>query len=133
MDSNLARLNQVLLHPDNRICANLDAWLSMKGGNGLMMALQDSSAIIPIIKEADLRGLGGSGFPAHVKWNKVAEYDEAHDKYLICNGNEDEPGTFKDRVLLQETPHQLIEGAIITALATGINHIIFYINPDLKN
>jgi len=51
-------------------------------------------------------------------------------KYLICNGNEDEPGTFKDRILLEETPHQVIEGAVIAALATGVNRIIFYINPE---
>ena len=112
-------LNQVLLHPKNRVGANLNAWLAHVGGKGLQIALKDPSSLVPMIKEAGLRGLGGSGFPVHIKWAAVAAQEASQDKYLICNGNEDEPGTFKDRVLLEETPHQVIEGATITALATG--------------
>ncbi len=122
-------LNQVLLRDEIRVGADLDAWIAQGGGEGLKKALQDPSAIIGIIKEAGLRGLGGSGFPTFKKWEFVASYD-ADEKYLICNGNEDEPGTFKDRILLRETPHQVIEGATITALAVGVNRIVFYINPD---
>jgi len=125
------KLNQVLLHPKNRVGADFDAWLSYVGGDGLQIALQDPSALVGLVKEAHLPGLGGSGFPVHIKWAAVAEQKGAGDKYLICNGNEDEPGTFKDRVLLEETPHQIIEGATIAALATGINQVVFYINPDL--
>lgn len=127
------KLNQVLLHPDNRIGADLDAWLAHIGGDGIKVALKDPDALVPMIKAAGLPGLGGSGFPVYVKWEAVARQKEAREKYLICNGNEDEPGTFKDRILLEETPHQVIEGATIAALATGINHIIFYINPDMAN
>lgn len=124
-------LNQVLLHADSRIGADLSLWLEGKGGKGLTAAIKEPEAIIPMIKEACLLGLGGSGFPTYVKWRAVAE--QTHDeKYLICNGNEDEPGTFKDRVLLEETPFQVIEGATIAAVACGINHVIFYINPNLK-
>jgi len=126
----MSQLNQVLLHESNRIGANLDAWLAGNGGKGLEKALEDIAAIIPTIRDAGLRGLGGSGFPTYKKWQFVADQDNSKEKYLICNGNEDEPGTFKDKILLQEAPHQVIEGATITALATGINHIIFYINPD---
>jgi len=97
----------------------------------LRLAVKNPAAIFPAIKEADLRGLGGSGFPVWRKWEAVANEAPAPDKYLVCNGNEDEPGTFKDRLLLEETPHQIIEGALLAALATGINHIVFYINPDL--
>ncbi len=129
----MSQLNQVLLHESNRIGADLDAWLSGAGGKGLSKALQDPQAIIPLIKEAGLRGLGGSGFPTYKKWEFVAAQDNRKDKYLICNGNEDEPGTFKDKILLQETPFQVIEGATITALSCGINHIVFYINPDQKD
>ena len=124
-------LNQVLLREEIRVGADLGAWIAQGGGEGLKKALQDTSAIIGIIKEAGLRGLGGSGFPTFKKWEFVASY-EAEEKYLICNGNEDEPGTFKDCILLQETPHQVIEGATITALAVGVNRIVFYINPDQK-
>lgn len=129
-----APLNQLLRHPDN-CCKQLNEWLDGHGGEGLEIALHNPSTLIPTIKAAGLRGLGGSGFPAYRKWEIVAAQSNKsrnHDRYLICNGNEDEPGTFKDRLLLEESPHQIIEGALITALATGINQVIFYINPDLK-
>jgi len=129
-------LNKVLLNEDHRIGANFKKYLAAGGGEGLKKAFDDPTGIIATIQESGLRGLGGSGFPTHVKWAAVAEQDMSgranKDKYLICNGNEDEPGTFKDIVLLEETPHQVIEGALITALACHINHIVFYINPDQK-
>ena len=125
-------LNQVPLHRDNRVGADFDRWLANHGGEGLQIALQDLSSLIPQIREAGLRGLGGSGFPTYKKWEFVAAQKEARERYLICNGNEDEPGTFKDRILLEETPFQVIEGATIAALATGVNRIVFYINPDQK-
>jgi NADH-quinone oxidoreductase subunit F len=123
-------LNQVLLQPACRVGADFDAWMWDVGGKGLEVALKDPAAIIPMAKAAELRGLGGSGFPTWFKWNAVAT--ETGDKYLICNGNEDEPGTFKDRVLMEHCPHQLIEGATITAIACGINHVVFYINPEFS-
>ncbi len=125
----MEELNQVLLRKEVRVGADLDVWLEHGGGEGLKAALQDPTAIIPQIQEAGLRGLGGSGFPTYKKWGFVAG-NNGEEKYLICNGNEDEPGTFKDCILLEETPHQVIEGAVIAALATGINQIVFYINPD---
>ena len=125
-------LNQVLLHDRNRIGADMEGWLEIGGGEALSKALRDPAAVIDLVREAGLRGLGGSGFPTHIKWSAVAGQKTEGDKYLICNGNEDEPGTFKDRVLLEETPHQVIEGALIAAVATGINRIVFYINPDLE-
>ncbi len=126
------QLNQVLFRKEVRVGADLDVWLEHGGGEGLKVALQDISAITPLIKEAGLRGLGGSGFPTFKKWEFVSSY-EADEKYLIVNGNEDEPGTFKDCILLEETPHQVIEGAVIAALATGVNNIVFYINPDQED
>lgn len=122
-------LNQVLLQPSCRVGADFDAWLWDIGGGGLEAALADPGRIVDMVKEADLRGLGGSGFPTWVKWSAVAQ--QTGEKVLICNGNEDEPGTFKDRVLMEECPHQLIEGATIAALACGIKQVVFYINPHL--
>ena len=124
------QLNQVLLSEHSRVGPNLNSWLQYFGGEGLENALNNVEGIIDVIKEAGLLGLGGSGFPTYKKWQYVAEQQTDGDKYLICNGNEDEPGTFKDQLLLEETPHQVIEGATITALATGINKVIFYINPE---
>ncbi len=130
-------LNQVLLREEGRVGADLDAWIRQGGGEALELALRDPAALIPTIREAGLRGLGGSGFPTYRKWEFMAARQDESEKYLICNGNEDEPGTFKDRILLEETPFQVIEGAVIAALATGITRIVFYINPEqeasLKN
>jgi NADH-quinone oxidoreductase subunit F len=124
-------LNQILLHPDNRVGVDFQRWQAHGGGEGLEIALfEDSVSLIGMIRDAGLRGLGGSGFPTYRKWEFVAAEQDATEKYLICNGNEDEPGTFKDRILLEETPFQVIEGATIAALATGISRIVFYINPD---
>jgi NADH-quinone oxidoreductase subunit F len=124
----MEKLNQVLLREDIRVGADLDAWLALGGGEGLAKALQDPGAIISEIEQADLRGMGGAGFATHRKWAPVAAAPEG-DKYIICNGNEDEPGTFKDRFLLEHTPHQVIEGALIAAVATRANHVVLYINP----
>lgn len=124
-------LNQVLLNNKNRVGADLPLWLDGWGGEGIKAALENPENIIPMIKEAGLLGLGGSGFPTYIKWQAISD-QSVKDKYLICNGNEDEPGTFKDRVLLEETPFQVIEGASIVAHACRINHIVFYINPHLE-
>ena len=122
---------QVLLHADRRVGADMQRWRNAGGGAALARAMQDPAAVREEVKQADLRGLGGSGFPAWRKWEAVAAEAPKPDKYLIVNGNEDEPGTFKDRLLLEETPHQVIEGAVVAALAVGANRVVFYVNPDL--
>ena len=121
-------LNQTLLRVDSCVGADLDGWLALGGGEGLTRALDDPAAVITEIAAADLRGMGGAGFPTHRKWAPVAAAPDG-DKYIICNGNEDEPGTFKDRFLLEHTPHQVIEGALIAAVATRANHVVLYVNP----
>ncbi|MBB5402683.1 complex I 51 kDa subunit family protein [Paraburkholderia youngii] len=121
-------LNQCLMRDDFRVGADLDAWFARGGGEGLAKALDDPEAIIAELAQADLRGMGGAGFPTHRKWAPVAAAPDG-DKYVVCNGNEDEPGTFKDRFLLEHTPHQVIEGALIAAVATRANHVVLYVNP----
>ncbi|HZV54712.1 MAG TPA: NADH-ubiquinone oxidoreductase-F iron-sulfur binding region domain-containing protein [Rhodocyclaceae bacterium] len=124
-------LNQVLLHPDRRVGADLERWLKVsRGGTPIQATISDPAKVRAQIRAADLRGLGGSGFPVWQKWEAVAAESAKPDKYLVVNGNEDEPGTFKDRLLLEDTPHQVIEGALVAALAVGANRIVFYINPD---
>jgi NADH-quinone oxidoreductase subunit F len=110
-----------------RVGADLSAHLAA-GPGGLVRALDDPDAIIAAIAAAGLRGLGGAGFPTHRKWQAVAEAPGGP-KWVICNGNEDEPGTFKDRFLLTHTPHLVIEGALVAALATGATRIVLYVNP----
>jgi NADH-quinone oxidoreductase subunit F len=129
----MSRLNQVLLNERVKIGADLPGWLALGGGQGLSKAIADPSSIIPTIRDAGLRGLGGSGFPTFRKWSLMADGGSTDPvKYLIVNGNEDEPGTFKDRLLLEHTPHQVIEGAIIAGLAVDANRLVFYINPHEK-
>lgn len=126
-------LNQVLLHPGRRVGADLERWAKVsRGGTPLAAAIADPARVREQIRAAELRGLGGSGFPVWKKWDAVATETGKPDKYLVVNGNEDEPGTFKDRLLLEDTPHQVIEGALIAALAVGANRVVFYINPDLS-
>ena len=126
-----AGLPQVLLHPERRIGTDMARWRNAGGGAALARAAQEPAAILEEVRLSELRGLGGSGFPVWRKWEAVAAEAPKPDKYMVVNGNEDEPGTFKDRLLLEETPHQVIEGAVVAALATGINRVMFYINPDL--
>ena len=70
------------------------------------------------MKDSNLRGRGGAGFPTGMKWSFVPMGEKAcHPKYLVANGDEMEPGTFKDRLLMEGDPHQLIEGMIVSAYA----------------
>jgi len=125
-------MTAVLTAAANQVGADLAAWLKVGGGQGLECALADPKAIIPSLEAAGLRGLGGAGFPTYRKWAAVAMQPplSGQGKWILCNGNEDEPGTFKDRFLLSRTPHQVIEGALIGALAVKANRIAFYVNPN---
>lgn len=122
------KLNTVLLDPALKLGADFLAWRQAGGGHGLLKAIARPDDIISVLQAADLRGMGGAGFPAWRKWTAAAT-TEAGEKYVVCNGNEDEPGTFKDRYLLRWTPHQVIEGALIAAIAVKANRVVFYINP----
>ena len=121
-------VNHVLLNPANLVGTNLSSWLDVGGSEGLKKALANPEGIIETLEQSGLRGMGGAGFPTWRKWDAVAQQKGA-DKWLICNGNEDEPGTFKDRLLLEKGPHQVVEGMLIAAVATGANHLVAYINP----
>src|SRR3954451_8793057 len=119
---------KVLMHERVRVGASLSAWTAGGGGAGLRNALAQPEAVIDMVEAADLRGMGGAGFPTHRKWAMLAAHHDC-DKFVICNGNEDEPGTFKDRFLLEHTPHQVIEGALIAAMGVRACHVVLYINP----
>jgi NADH:ubiquinone oxidoreductase subunit F (NADH-binding) len=79
---------------------------------------RDMAQLIEQLKESGLRGMGGAGFPTGTKWELVAK-QEAMPKYAICNADESEPGTFKDRQILAEQPHLVLEGLVLGMLATG--------------
>lgn len=86
--------------------------------------------IVEIIKASGLRGRGGAGFPTGLKWSFMLS-NATKDKYLICNSDEGEPGTFKDRDILRYNPHALIEGMAIAAYAMGITVAYNYIHGEI--
>ena len=86
-------------------------------------------ALIQMIETSGLRGRGGAGFPAHIKWRTVRD-TEAPRKYLVCNADEGDSGTFADRLLLEGDPFRLIEGMVIAGHATGSNHGVVYLRSE---
>ena len=89
----------------------------------------EPGAITDEVKKAGLRGRGGAGFPAGVKWGFLPPKNEKP-VYLICNADESEPGTFKDRYIIHQDPHQLIEGLAIACFAVGANLAYIYIREE---
>ncbi len=87
-------------------------------------------AIETAVDESGLKGRGGAGFPTGMKWGFVPDADEQ--KYLVCNADESEPGTFKDRVILEEKPHLLLEGMILSAYALGATVGFLYIRGEYR-
>lgn len=106
------------IRPDGE-APDLKAYQSSGGYRAAEKALRMAPAeITDLVKRSNLRGRGGAGFPTGMKWSFVPMGPDApRPKYLICNADEMEPGTFKDRLLLEGDPHQLIEGMIIVAHA----------------
>src|SRR5215203_2063915 len=98
----------------------------------LKKALQMSSAdIIEEVKKSALRGRGGAGFPTGMKWSFVPK-DSPKPKYVVCNADESEPGSFKDRYLMERDPHSMIEGMIIAAYALGSSTGYIYTRGEYK-
>ncbi|MGI9614190.1 MAG: complex I 51 kDa subunit family protein, partial [Acidimicrobiales bacterium] len=96
---------------------------------GLRKALTMSpDAVSGVVKDAVLLGRGGAGFPAGVKWGFMPP---VWPRYLVVNGDESEPGTYKDRLLMENDPHQLIEGCLITCYALGLNTCYLYIRGEM--
>lgn len=99
---------------------NLEDYSRDSGYSNLRKVLKNMSPaeVTNLVKASNLLGRGGAGFPTGVKWSLIPmDGDSSKQKYLICNADEMEPGTFKDRYLLEGNPHQLIEGMIISAYA----------------
>ena len=85
--------------------------------------------IVEEVKKSGLRGRGGAGFPTGMKWSFLAK-PEGVPRYLVCNADESEPGTFKDRFLMEYIPHLLIEGLIVSSFALGSNRTYIYIRGE---
>ncbi|HEV8629588.1 MAG TPA: NADH-quinone oxidoreductase subunit NuoF [Thermoanaerobaculia bacterium] len=107
----------------------VDGYRQGGGYQALAKALaMQPAAVIDMVKASGLRGRGGAGFPTGNKWSFVPK--EAKQKYLTVNADESEPGTFKDRVLMEEDPHQLIEGSAICCWAVGATVCYIYIRGE---
>lgn len=115
---------------------SLDAYLAQGGYKALEKALpMTPDAVIDEVKKSNLRGRGGAGFPTGMKWsfmpkNPVDAQNRPKPKYLVCNADEGEPGTFKDRLIMTKAPHKLIEGMVIAAHAIGAERGYIYIRGE---
>jgi NADH:ubiquinone oxidoreductase subunit F (NADH-binding)/NADH:ubiquinone oxidoreductase subunit E len=92
---------------------------------------RDGDAILKKLQAADLRGMGGAGFRTHLKWSAVRAAPGT-EKYVVCNADESEPGTFKDRELLRRTPHLVIEGMALAGLLTGATRGYVYVRHEFE-
>ncbi|MBL7928187.1 MAG: NADH-quinone oxidoreductase subunit NuoF [Bacteroidia bacterium] len=110
---------------------SLDVYRQQGGYENLKKALSMvPDAITEEVKKSGLRGRGGAGFPTGMKWSFLAK-PPGVPRYLVCNADESEPGTFKDRYLMQRIPHLLLEGMIISSFALGANTSYIYIRGEL--
>lgn len=111
--------------------AELSTYLEHGGYEGLRRALEREPAeVIAQVKASGLRGRGGAGFPTGMKWSFVPQ-DPGRPRYLCCNADESEPGTCKDREIIEKLPHQLLEGIAICSYAVGIQRAFIYIRGEM--
>ncbi len=104
-------------------------YVKIGGYEGLKNALRERGKIIDTVKESGLRGRGGAGFPAGLKLSFTAD-TPAEQKYIVCNADEGEPGTNKDRVIMENVPHRLLEGMAIAGVAVGATKGYLYLRAE---
>jgi NADH-quinone oxidoreductase subunit F len=110
----------------------IDQYLAQEGYEGLRKALgMEPEAIVEEVKKSSLRGRGGAGFPTGMKWSFV-DRKSPKPKYIVVNADEGEPGTCKDRVIMENEPHRLIEGCLIAGRAIGSNRGWIYIRGEYR-
>ena len=110
---------------------SINEYIANEGYQALGKCLTEltSEQVLAVIKESGLRGRGGAGFPTGLKWSFTAN-TEGDQKYIVCNADEGEPGTFKDRLILEGDPHSIIEGMAIAGYAVGADRGIVYIRGE---
>lgn len=132
--SNRERTSEEILHRnlrDSSYDGSLEAYLARGGYQATAKVLRElrPPEIVEMVKRSGLRGRGGAGFPTGVKWGFIPQ-DRGVPKYILCNADEGEPGTFKDRQLLERDPHQVIEGIIISSFAIGGETSYIYLRGE---
>ena len=111
---------------------SVEEYIAVGGYSALEKALFEMSSdeIIAEVTDSGLRGRGGAGFPAGKKWSQVAAHKEAPVKYIVCNGDEGDPGAFMDRSIMEGEPHRMIEGMIIAGIACGAEQGVIYVRAE---
>src|SRR6186713_1091815 len=119
------------VHLENSV--SLDVYRQHGGYEALKKVLGGMSPddVINEVKKSALRGRGGAGFPTGMKWSFVPK-DSPKEKYVVCNADESEPGTFKDRYLMERDPHSMIEGMVIAGFALGSTTGYIYTRGEYK-
>lgn len=122
----IVRKNSGKINPDR-----IEDYIAVGGYQSLYKALFEMSPadVVAAITASGLRGRGGGGFPTGIKWATVAKMPEGQ-KYVICNGDEGDPGAFMDRSVLESDPHLVLEGMAIAAYAVGANHGYIYVRAE---
>lgn len=122
----MPELRILMAHVDTPDQYKIDVYERSGGYQAIRKAIPHikPADLIEMVKKSELRGRGGAGFPTGVKWSFVPK--DSPKKYLVCNSDESEPGTFKDRLLIEKDPHQLIEGIILASYAIGARQAFIY-------
>ncbi len=122
----------LLRHRDVPNIRDIEVYTAHRGYDALRNALSNGRPedVTDVVKVAGLRGRGGAGFPAGVKWSFIPK--GARPVYVVVNADESEPGTFKDRELIEQNPHQLIEGIVLCAYAVGAEAAYIYGRGEFK-
>jgi len=125
--STVPEMRILLENIDKPGLTQIDTYEKYGGYQALRKAIPNTppADIVEMVKQSGLRGRGGAGFPTGSKWAFVPK-DPHLPKYVVCNADESEPGTFKDRLLMEKDPHQLLEGIILAAYAIGAKHAFIY-------
>ena len=120
----------VLEHCGHIDAESIEEYIATGGYTALSNALQMKPLeVCNTIDESGLRGRGGGGFPVGKKWKQVLS-QEAEPKYVVCNGDEGDPGAFMDRSIMEGDPHKMIEGMLIAGYATGATHGYIYVRAE---
>ena len=111
---------------------SVEEYIAVGGYTALEKALFDMTPeeVVKEVSDSGLRGRGGAGFPTGKKWAQVAAHKDAHVKYIVCNGDEGDPGAFMDRSIMEGDPHRMIEGMIIAGIATGAEEGYIYVRAE---
>ena len=116
-------------------CESIEEYFAVGGYSALEKAIFDMTPdeIIAEVTESGLRGRGGAGFPTGKKWSQVAAHKEAPVKYIVCNGDEGDPGAFMDCSIMEGDPHRMIEGMIIASVACNAEEGYIYVRAEYPN